>query len=598
MGFLIPSSFWLLALVGIIVVFYLFRKQFERTEIPSTFLWNQVMKEWEAATWWRKLQRNLLFYLQLLIILLLVFALARPYLTTERLTGDTGAIILDVSATMTAGKDVTRFDKAKMAVMSFIDDLGSGQSLTLVTAGAVPKVVFAKETDKENMKQQIEKLVVTYESENMEEAISLASSYLDSENGNLYIYSDDVTEEEVADVRHYTEVIDLSDQIENFSLSAFGVKGTKATATVENQTDTNRLVSIGIYANDELLLKDEKKVDAGKSYTFQFDNLQSYPYYRAEIEVNDDYVVDNKRYAFRDENEPSQVYLVGDTSPFLSRALSLLGFNPITITSTNGEYDYPTDENAIFVISKIERSKWPKTGNLLLFSPQVEQGASIKVEQKRDLEVTMTAEDSPYLKYVDMKEVYLKSAYPVSIPLKPIVRSGELPILLQGDWNGRTVMYAAFDLSDSDWPLHPGFPIFIQNTVQQLSGQSDLGTFKPGEVMQMSFPTTTELATLENEEGKDIGQFSLDESLHQVPYPPGLYSVNETKIDGYEQNYFQVSLSQEELHPYDNQSFTSGTKGETESSQGKLEWWHAIAVIAFLVLLFEWEVYRRGLSTR
>src|SRR4029079_13592100 len=108
-----------LALIGLlfvpdVVAMYLLRLRRRETVIPSTLLWQKLVADVEANAPWQKLRRSLLLLLQLLLVLILAFLAARPFL--ERPAGRAGDIVLviDTSASMGA-TDVTptRLDAAK-----------------------------------------------------------------------------------------------------------------------------------------------------------------------------------------------------------------------------------------------------------------------------------------------------------------------------------------------------------------------------------------------------------------------------------------------------------------------------------------------------
>src|SRR5690554_2427948 len=120
MGFLNPLFFSLSIFIGAVIVFYMFRKQYENRVIPSTFLWQQVMDEWQASPWLDKLQRNLLLFLQLLALTLLMFALVKPLLMVRGIPGEHIIFIIDHSASMaTTHNGKSRFEEAMEKVNEY-----------------------------------------------------------------------------------------------------------------------------------------------------------------------------------------------------------------------------------------------------------------------------------------------------------------------------------------------------------------------------------------------------------------------------------------------------------------------------------------------
>ena len=66
--FLTPIAFTGLALALPIILLYLLKLRRRETPVSSNFLWQQVLQDAEANTPWQRLRRNLLLFLQLLIL--------------------------------------------------------------------------------------------------------------------------------------------------------------------------------------------------------------------------------------------------------------------------------------------------------------------------------------------------------------------------------------------------------------------------------------------------------------------------------------------------------------------------------------------------
>ncbi len=77
MGFLNLLAFGYLSLIGLVVFFYIFNKKKNIVQVPSLIPWG-ILKEDTVRS--RVFKIDLLFLLQILLILLLVFFLAKPYL--------------------------------------------------------------------------------------------------------------------------------------------------------------------------------------------------------------------------------------------------------------------------------------------------------------------------------------------------------------------------------------------------------------------------------------------------------------------------------------------------------------------------------------
>src|SRR5918998_2339572 len=124
MGLLAPFAFLLSLLIPVVVAMYLLKLRREERTVSSTFLWQRMVRDVEANAPWQKLRRNLLLLLQLLVLLALMFALARPFLYTTGIAGKNLILILDRSGSMAAtDAGGTRLDAAKREALRLLDQM-------------------------------------------------------------------------------------------------------------------------------------------------------------------------------------------------------------------------------------------------------------------------------------------------------------------------------------------------------------------------------------------------------------------------------------------------------------------------------------------
>ena len=78
-GFNLLANAWLLALIAPLVAFYFLKLKRPRLEIPSLVLWRQVVNDNRVNSPFQRFKRNILLYLQLLLLILLILAAMHPY---------------------------------------------------------------------------------------------------------------------------------------------------------------------------------------------------------------------------------------------------------------------------------------------------------------------------------------------------------------------------------------------------------------------------------------------------------------------------------------------------------------------------------------
>ena len=100
MHFLAPFAFFFAAALPVVVLFYLLKRRRVVRLIPSTLLWQKFLADTQASAPFQKLRHNWLLILQLLLLLLAILALSRPYFSGKSAGGQLQVVILDASASM------------------------------------------------------------------------------------------------------------------------------------------------------------------------------------------------------------------------------------------------------------------------------------------------------------------------------------------------------------------------------------------------------------------------------------------------------------------------------------------------------------------
>ena len=157
MSFLAPVAFGLLALVPVLIALYLLRLRRSEQVVSSTYLWRRMVRDLEANAPWQRLRRNLLLILQLLVLIALILALARPFTWAEGTGGQAAILILDSSASM-AAVDVSpsRLGAAKTQAQRYVEGLPDGARVTVIAAGDGAQVLASSSQDRRQVRLAIQ----------------------------------------------------------------------------------------------------------------------------------------------------------------------------------------------------------------------------------------------------------------------------------------------------------------------------------------------------------------------------------------------------------------------------------------------------------
>src|SRR5512146_1689716 len=84
--------------VPLLLVLYFLKLRRREVPVSSTLLWKRAVQDLQVNAPFQRLRRNLLLFLQMLILLALLLALARPVMNYSPGAGKLAVILIDRSA--------------------------------------------------------------------------------------------------------------------------------------------------------------------------------------------------------------------------------------------------------------------------------------------------------------------------------------------------------------------------------------------------------------------------------------------------------------------------------------------------------------------
>ncbi|MCM3767945.1 BatA and WFA domain-containing protein [Neobacillus niacini] len=590
MNFANPIFFSLVVFIAFVVVLYFFRKQYQAVMNPSNLLWQQAMNEWKASPWLQKLQQNLLFWLQIIALTLLMLSLAKPVWFSKGVEGEQIIWIVDTSATMSAiSENHSALDEAKREMKQMAGRLKS-QEVTIIKAGDNPAILLNREMNPTVIGRTIDNLSVTYEHENIDKAVRLAESLVAKQETVIHIFTDSSKREsletslnDVAYEIHNSQVIQ-----DNIAILSFGVaqkeNGISALAVLENQGKEPKTFPLTVSSEGTVVFQQQVTAAPGEQLVINIPDLPQRKFYQAKIETNDHYAADNEQTAVYFNLSPD-VFAVGEVNPFFIKGLETIG---IKVTQLDSSKEAEVPKTGIMIAEGLKREKLPNLPVIFINKPK-------ETEDLIELKDSIVANDSPLTQYVDTSKTYIKyAASPIEGNWDTIMDSGSHPLIQTGSINGKPAILLNFSLEHSDWPLQPGFPIFLFNSYQWLAKQTGfLGYFQPGEVKRLQLGEGQTALEVFNDAGKSLSSFDLVKENFTAPVKPGVYqAVTDGQI-----SYFTVQLDDREKKLKSAPSFSlnsTKTEGKKQVVTVNDSIWFWLAAIALVLLALEWEVYRRG----
>ncbi|MBP6179136.1 MAG: BatA and WFA domain-containing protein [Anaerolineales bacterium] len=617
MQLLTPFALALSALAIPIILLYMLKLRRKQTQVSSTMLWEKILRDKQANAPWQKLKRNLLLFLQLLILAALVVALARPALKTKVVASGSVIVMLDASASMNA-TDVapSRFEEARKSVQALINGLSSDSAMTLILVARTPQTLIASETDKSQLKAALTKAQVTQGSADWSAAFALAAGA--TRNGaasTMVIVSDGgLPESGLPSLPAEVRYIPIGQNNDNFAISALALRASNGVpqlfAEVKNYSDTNRTVLLSLYLGDDLFDARQLEVPANSQKSISLENLPiATAIYKAHISdpvdenaALDSLSLDDTAFAVYQSSAARRALLVSQGNLFLEQLLaSLPGIQPFrALPAADGTLQIPTEPFDLYIFDNYTPEEFPNA-NVLLINPSANPFFKVG-ESTKDLAEIQVNEHS-LTRYVDWKTVHVLQARQTDMPnwMNILIAAGQTPLVAAGENNGQRIAALTFDLRESDLPLQVAYPILFSNLIDYLAPPSAFDSslsLSAGETLALIPPTDADQIVIASPTNQT---FTLAASGAQTLFSQtdelGYYAVNFISEDSTKAEYFAVNLFEpDESNIQPRETLQIGTSSVTpaQSQQiGLQELWKWLAGFALLILMIEWQVFHR-----
>ena len=615
MSFLTPLMLLLGLLAVPIILLYMLRLRRQEMMVSSTMLWQKLLRDREANAPWQKLRRNLLLILQLIILGLLVFALARPFLPVPRVISGSVVVLLDGSASMLATDvEPTRFDQASSEVAALIDNLSGTDQMTLILVGSTPTVLASATGDRTVLRAALAEAVATPSGANWPAAFALANGAAQGfRDARVIVVSDGGLPAGLPPLPGDSAFIPIGESAENLAVTALATRNTadgpQLFAQVVNHGLVDQEALLSIRLDGTLFDSQRVLVPAGDNANLTWHIPDDTATIGADLtELSADFLaIDNSAWAVHEGGISNRALLISEGNLFLEQLYGVLpgieAFRGDPETPLTGEGTDPFD---LYVFDGVPLPETLPAGDLLVINPQPTTVAAPLLQIGAifsDTNVTQLV-NSPLLNFVDWSGVQILQARDVEAPwAQTLVGATGGPLVLTGERGGYRIAVITFDLRQSDLPLRIAFPILMANITNWLSpGRA----FDAPNGLQVGAPvnilpgaSTSAVLVVRPDGTSWRTDVTGDNILYTETTAPGLYQVllqdatGEQPAGQFAVNLFAPEESRIELA-------TTILLGQTEVSAptdedvGQRELWSWLVGIAFLVLLVEWWVHHRG----
>jgi Ca-activated chloride channel homolog len=480
MSFLTPFALAFFALsVPLVLLYFLKVRRRERT-VSSLLLWHTSLRDREASTFFQRLHRDPLLLLQLLALLALALALARPVATVMGQGARKVVVVLDTSASMKA-QDVSpsRFEVARAGAVSLVRGLGEGAEVMVIEAGVQPKVTAALARDRERALAAIRAAQPRDLPTRVQEAVRTARALVAAEpRAEIHVFTDGAftlpQSPDVADPR--VRWIGVGRGGQNVAITSLSIR-----KNYYGAFDYQAFVALVNYSAEQQTFGFRLEIDgksiAEKDVTLEPNVRRSVvlPFSHngggtvtARLKVDDDLAVDNVAYAVLPPPRKIAVTLVSAGNLFLEKVLRTDPQVSLEVR-TPDQYQGGMGDADVVVLDSVTP---PRAGaGRFVFVNVVPPDVPIEVLGRLERPTIMDWDRShPVMRHVEFAKVTIEDALRIR-PLaagRPVVEAVGGPLVYALEEPDRKALFVGFDLFKTDFPLRIAFPLVLSNTLRWL----------------------------------------------------------------------------------------------------------------------------------
>ena len=580
----------------------------QRVVVPSTLLWDRLLKEKKRNTLLDRLRWWLSLMLALIIGLSVASGMGRPELSSRGRDVRNITVVIDNSATM-ATRTADGFTRWEHAVAHAGRVLGqgsaSGQFLILDTSGQAPP---GEPGDRRSALEVLAELTVSLGDE---------PQFPDLPEGEseIFFISDGVL---VDDAPPEATLISVFEPAHNVGITVFQVEALPSEPTrfqafvqVKNASDVGKQITLRLSGSNEGGIRDTLTLGPGETRGRSIDlgSFERGPVRAVVTADSDAFPADDYAYGFLPIRTETRVLLVTRGNVYLENVLADEPRLSLAVVSP-AQYD-PQVSADVYIFDRFAPPGAPGGPTLVFLPPDVEWLTQTLAVVEAP-EVAGWNPAHPVLRFVALEDLRIDRAARIAMPeerdagptsavgeagrepdAEVVVGSPLLPLILVSERPERIVR-VSFALEDSNFPLHPGFPIFLTNTLGWLMDEQVALARAPGRIeVPLAMAAVTDL------EGSDVATWPLSNRTVFMADQPGLYTV----AQGDRRLRVAVNLASTARTSVNDSGFASDEITSTASTVlagtevgPSEELWMALLLLALFLVVVEWVTYHRRLT--
>ena len=591
-----------------VVYLYWLKPPPQRVVVPSTLLWNRLLKEKKRNTFIDRLRWWLSLMLALTIGLSVAAGIGCPELSSPGRDIRNITVVIDNSATMATltAAGFSRWERAVAHAGRFLrQGSASGKFLILDTSGQAPP---GEPGDRRSALEVLAGLTVSLGG--VPEFPDLPE--VESE---VFFISDGVM---VDGAPPEATLISVFEPAHNVGITAFEIVALPSEPTrysafvqIKNASPVVEQVTLRLSGSDDEGVRDMLTLQAGETRARLID-LSGFgrgPVRAVVTADSDAFSADDYAYGFLPVRTQTRVALITPGSLYLENVLT-------DQPRLSLEVMRPAQYNAlvsadVYIFDRFAPPQAPDGPALLFLPPNVAWlTPTLGVGEVPDAPGWNPTH--PVLRFVALEDLRIDRAARIAVPADAevppsstdapgeraatqiVVGDRSLPLVLVSDREDRIVR-VSFALQDSNFPLQPSFPIFISNALGWLMDEQVALARTPGRV-EVPLP----LAAVTDLEGNDIVALQLSDRTVFLAEQPGLYTM---AGEGNRRLRVAVNLASTQRSSVNDSGLASGeiTAAASTVLAGAEagpsdDLWIFLLFLALVLVVAEWVTYHRRLT--
>ena len=593
MGFTNLWPLFLLITIPLLILLYILKRNYKEEVISSTILWNEVYKNTKANTPWEKLRKNIMLLLQIIILLLIIFSLMKPFLNFGGRSYKNVIIVLDTTASMGAEYgSITRLEQGKSLAKEFIKNTKEDTNTYIINFDGNSNLLQNGDFDKNISNEVIDNISQSKSTGDIKDSLSFVKAIGEGieEDYEVVVFTDQ--EISLGDING--KVVLLANAGVNASIDNIAHKTledkVRVIATVTNRGKGVYEGDFTLYSENKILAVEALSLQEGenKTLTFDFNKIEG-EVIKGELSRKDMILDDNTFNHVIGNKKVNKVLIVTEQNLFLEKAFSILENTEIYKTDSLDNLTN-IDKYDLYVFDNVTPNIMPSSGSILFINPSSNEFFDVVKGGELGEAKGVSSELSNYLSEMTFTVAKYNE---ISIPYygRSFLNIDESSIGFKGEVDGRKIAALSFDLHDSDFALKKEFPILMYELGGELisNGFVYKSNFKTSDKVNVNGINLDSIMSLTYPSGKSVELKSGDEvKTTEI----GVYKVEELE----EKELFSVNYpSEKESNTNMDNLSQIENKGDISSDLIRgLNISPLLIILSILFVAFEWIMYKRG----